>query len=211
MATQLGLYNEALRLAGERRLASLAEAREPRRLLDDIWNDGAVDACLEQGLWNFAMRAVEVTAAVTVPAFGFTYTFDKPLDWIRTAGLSASETFNPPMLDYMEEAGLWFTNAAPIYVRYVSNATTYGKDYDLWPPGFTKFVAAYLAYEVNLSLTQDEKKQDRLFKLMLLRRSEARSRDAMNEATAFPPQGSWSQARLGRSRRDRGNRGQLTG
>lgn len=210
-ATQLGLYNEALRLVGERRLASLAEAREPRRVLDDIWNDGAVDACLEQGMWNFAMRAVKVTAAVAVPAFGYSYTFDKPTDWIRTAGLSASETIDPPLTDYMEEAGLIFANVTPLYLRYVSNSTDYGKNYNFWPQSFTKFVAAFLASEAILSLTQDDARQERAFKLMLMRRSEARSRDAMNEAVAFPPQGRWAGARRGSARHDRGNRGQLIG
>lgn len=210
-ATQLGLYNEALRIIGERRLASLAESREPRRVLDDIWNDGAVDACLEQGLWNFAMRAVKVTASAAVPAFGYSYTFDKPTDWIRTAGLSLSETFNPPSTDYMEEAGLIFANATPIYLRYVSNSTSYGKDYNLWPQSFTKFVAAFLASEAILTLSQNEKRQDYAMKLFLLRRSEARSRDAMNEAVAFPPQGGWQRARMGHTHRDRGNRGSLIG
>lgn len=210
-ATQLGLYNEALRLIGERRLASLAEAREPRRVLDDIWNDGAVDACLEQGLWNFAMRAVKVTASAAVPAFGYSYTFDKPTDWIRTAGLSFSETFNPPSTDYMEEAGLIFANGSPIYLRYVSNSTSYGKDYNLWPQSFTKYVAAFLASEAVLTLSQNDKRQDGIYKLMALRRTEARSRDAMNEAAAFPPEGGWSRARRGGTRRDRGSRGQLIG
>ena len=209
--TQLGLYNEALRLIGERRLASLAENREPRRVLDDIWNDGAVNACLEQGLWNFAMRAVKVTASAAVPAFGYTYTFDKPTDWIRTAGLSGSETFNPPSTDYMEESGLIFANVTPIYLRYVSNSSGYGNDYTLWPQSFAKFVAAFLASEAFMSLSQDKDRLEMTRKLMLLRRSEARSRDAMNEAVAFPPQGGWSRARMGGSRRDRGNRGQLIG
>ena len=39
---RLDVYNGALRRLGSRRLASLTENREPRRVLDDIWNNGAL-------------------------------------------------------------------------------------------------------------------------------------------------------------------------
>ena len=211
-ATQLGLYNEALRLIGERPLALITEDRHPRRVLDAIWDDGIVDACLEQGLWNFAMRAVEIAASTTVtPAFGYTYAFDKPSDWIRTAGVASDEFFNTPLTRYMEEVGFWFADVDPLYVRYVSNDSNYGTNLDRWPQSFTKYVAAAIAADAAPTITQDEKKIDRIIKIMLMRRVEARSKDAMNDASAFLPQGSWSSARLSGTRRDRGNRGNLIG
>lgn len=211
MATQLGLYNEALRLIGERQLASLAENREPRRVLDNIWNDGAVNYCLEQGQWNFAMRAVSITPADTVPEFGFQYAFDKPSDHIRTASLCEDENYNVPLIRVMEEVGFWFADITPIYVRYVSNAGGYGNDLTRWPQTFTKFVAAFLASEAVLSLTQSEEKQKLTLAIMNQRMKDARSKDAMSEATAFPPKGGWTSSRSGGSRDDRGNRGSLTG
>lgn len=212
MATQLGLYNEALRLLGERRLASLSENREPRRVLDDIWNDGAMKYCLEQGQWDFAMRAVKITKSVTVPAFGFTYAFDKPNDFIRTAGLSADEAFNMPLLYTLEEVGFWFANVNPIYVRYVSNDTNYGSDLTRWPQTFSKYVAAYLASEAAWTLTQDEKKRNDAILLATSRLLDARSKNALANATSFAPQGAWAASRLKNgSRRDRGNRSSLIG
>jgi hypothetical protein len=210
-ATQLGLYNEALRLIGERRLASLAENREPRRVLDDIWNDGAVNYCLEQGLWNFAMRAVSITPSTTVPAFGYTLAFDKPNDLIRTAGVSSDEFFNTPLTAYMEEVGFWFADINPLYIRYISNAASYGNDLTRWPQTFTKFVAAYLASEAAFTLTQSEEKKKETLTILGARLTDARSKDAMAEATAFPPQGGWTKARHGSGTRDRGKRNQLIG
>ena len=209
--TQLGLYNEALRLVGERRLASLTENREPRRVLDDIWNDDAINFCLEQGYWNFAMRAVQIDASATEPAFGYTFAFDKPNDLIRTAGVCEDEYLNVPLTNMLEETGFWFANIDPIYVRYISNADTYGNDFTRWPTTFAKFVAAYLASEAVLTLTQSADKQKTIFALMSQRLKDARSKDAMNDPTAFMPQGSWSASRRGGSRRDRGNRNQLIG
>lgn len=210
--TQLGLYNEALRLIGERRLASISENREPRRVLDDIWNDGAIDYCLEQGQWNFAMRAVEITASATVPNFGYLFAFDKPNDFIRTAGVAEDERFDQPLTDMNEEVGFWFANINIIYVRYISNATTYGTDLQRWPSTFSKFVAAYLASEAVFTLTQSTEKQKYILGTLADRLKRARSIDAMADPTQFLPQGNWTMARRGgNARRDRGSRGNLIG
>lgn len=212
MATQLSLYNEALRLIGERRLASITENREPRRVLDDVWNDGAVNYCLEQGQWNFAMRAVEISkSTTTIPAFGYTNAFDKPNDHIRTAGVAEDEYFNVPLTRVLEEVGFWFADIDPIYVRYVSNSANYGNDLTRWPQTFSKFVAAFLASEAVLTLTQDDGKHKTMIAIMQRRLTDARSKDAMAEATAFPPQGSWSSARHGGASRDRGRKNSLIG
>lgn len=211
-ATQLGLYNEALRLIGERRLASISENREPRRVLDDVWNDGAVNYCLEQGQWNFAMRAIEITKSVTtIPAFGYTNAFDKPNDFIRTAGACEDEFFKVPLVEMVEEVGFWFANLDTIFIRYISNANTYGNDLTRWPTTFTKYVAAYLASEIAWTLTQSADKQKLAMGLMMQRLKDARAKDAMNDPTAFMPQGVWSSSRRGGNRRDRGSRGQLIG
>ena len=210
-ATQLGLYNEALRLIGERRLASLSENREPRRVLDDIWADEAIDYCLEQGLWNFAMRAVQIDASTTVPNFGYANAFDKPNDHIRTAGVAEDEFFNVPLTAVLEEVGFWFADVDPLYVRYISNANSYGNDLTRWPSSFTKYVAAYLASEAVLTLTQSTDKQKAIYAIMQQRLRDAKSKDAMADATAFMPQGSWTSSRSGGHGTDRGKRNTLIG
>lgn len=211
-ATQLGLYNEALRLIGERRLGSLIENREPRRVLDDIWNDGARDYCLEQGQWNFAMRAVQITKSDIVPTFGFENAFDKPNDFIRTCGVSEDEDFKRPLLNMMEEVGFWFADIDPIYVRYISKSNDYGYDMQRWPQTFTKYVAAYLASEAVWTLTQSGDKLKMALAVMQQRLKDARSKDAMGDPTAFPPEGNWTASRRsGAGRLDRGSRGRLIG
>lgn len=211
-ATQLGLYNEALRLIGERRLASLSENREPRRVLDDIWNDGAVNYCLEQGQWNFAMRAVEIDASTTItPTFGYQYAFDKPNDHIRTTGVCEDEYLAVPLTRMLEEVGFWLADIDPIFVRYVSNSDSYGNDLTRWPGTFSKYVAAFLASEAVFTLTQSAEKQNFILQLMQRRLIDARSKDAMADPTAFAPQGTWSNSRRGGASRDRGNRNNLIG
>lgn len=193
--SQLVLYNKALRHLGERRLASLSEAREPRRLLDDEYND-ALNYCLGQGYWNHAMRTVSINHDTGVtPPFGLTYAFAKPSDWIRTHSVSADEFFTLPDLKYVDEAQYWYSNNDPIYVRFVSNDASYGLNLSIWPDTFTEYVAIYLARKISRHLTSSEelilslKKDERSYRI------DARSKDAMNEPTQFPPRGTWVRSR----------------
>lgn len=196
--TQLKLYNEAIRLVGGRKLSSLSENREPRRLLDEVWDNDGVRTCLEMGLWNFAMRTSEITYNPSVePTFGYERAFDKPTDLVRTAAVCTDGHFTNPLLRYSDEAAYWFADFETIYVRYVSDDNAYGNDLSLWPYSFGRMVAAWFALEIVERLTQSTTNYEKLNKVFGRRATEARSRDAMNEATAFPPAGSWVSARAG--------------
>lgn len=209
--TKLQLYNGALRILEERKLASLTENREPRRVLDDIWDEGAVDFCLEQGLWNFALRTVKAEYSPSVePPFGYRYAFDKPTDWIRTAGVWQDENLRSPLLDYRDEAGFWFAPTDTIYIMYVSNDNQYGADLSLWPQSFAKYFQAYMANEACGRLTGSDSKSDKARRTMDAALLEAKNKDAMNEPSKFPALGSWASSR-GSYRRDRGPRGRLIG
>lgn len=202
---KLQLFNNALRLCSERKLASLAEEREPRRLLDDVWDDDGVDSCLEMGLWQFATRAVKLDYSPSVvPPFGFTRAFDKPEDFIRTAAVSSDEFFTEPLHEYTEEAGFWFADLDQIYVKYISNDAQYGADMSLWPRSFASYVSAYFASEIVPRLTADKERVVLLDKIMGKRLSKALMHDAMAEPTKFRPAGNWVRARRGRSRGDGG-------
>lgn len=212
--SRLSLYNGALRELGERQIASLSENREPRRVLDTAWDEGAVDFCLGAGIWRFAKRTVQLAAETGMaPSFGYQKAYTVPSDLIRTAALSADEYFNNPLLQYRFEAGFWFADVEPIFVSYVSNGVNYGGDYALWPMEFVQYVHAYLALQICTRLTQHEAKYDKLYKIVKDRLSDAASGDVMEDPTTFPPMGRWVSSRLGSrsGRLDRGSRGSLIG
>jgi hypothetical protein len=207
MTTQLGLYNGALRVLKERKLASLSESREPRRLLDDAWDDGqtggAVKYCLEMGFWTFATRTVQLDYSPSVePPFGYRFAFDQPEDMVRVCGIWSDEGFINPLLRYKDERHFWFTDIQTIYVSYVSNDPEYGADLSLWPESFAKLVEAYLAREIAGNLTQGESKVAAAEQNWKQAKLDARSIDAMNKPTSFPPPGTWNRSRHGNSSRD---------
>lgn len=194
MTSKLALYNDALLVLGGRKIASLSEAREPRRALDDAY-DGSMSYCLEQGFWNFAMRAVQIDSSASVtPTFGYQYAFAKPSDFIRMYRQSTVATLDVPLLDVVDEPNYWFANCDPLYVKYVSNSTAYGMDLSLWPETFADYVSLRLALKTCKRITGAFPNED-LIRAEKKARMDARAKDAMNEPPGFAPTGTWVRSR----------------
>lgn len=206
-ATKLKIYNGALREIGERKLTALTDAVESRRVLDTMWDSEFIDEVLSAGQWNFATRSalVDIDASLMPTPFGYTNAFSKPTDWIRTVAVSEDEYFTHPLRDYKDEAGVWYAEADPLYVGWVSNAADYGNDLSKWPANFRLYVETLLASRVNTRLTQNEHKTEQLFRLAEKRLRKAQATDAMDEAVGRQPLGSWVRARhrYGRSNKQR--------
>jgi hypothetical protein len=211
--SKLSVYQGACAALGTRRLVSLTENQLTRRELDGVFARGGIRNCLSMGQWNFATRSVQLDYSPSItPQFGYQRAFDKPTDWVRTVGLCSDEYFREPLLDVVDESGYWFADLDTIYLRYVSDDSQYGGDYSLWPENFNSLVECFFAREICLRITQNQSLKESLeqdFRRLL---AKAKSTDAMDDATKFPPTGSWVRARRGNSsRRDRGNRGSLIG
>lgn len=195
-ATKLSLYQGALRLLGERLLASLAENREPRRILDSVWDGGAMSYCLESGQWKFAARTIQLDFSPSVePDFGFTYAFDKPTDHVRTMGIWSDDYMRCPLEAYREESGFWVADLETLYIKYVSDDAAFGADMSKWPQTFVKFFEAHLASEAAMPLTGNRTKMDDMLAIRKAKLSDALSKDAMADPTKELPSGSWVRAR----------------
>lgn len=215
MATdKLKLYNGALRLIGERKLANLTENVEARYVLDDIWDDEALDFVLEEGQWNFAGRTVKLDYAPSItPQFGYKHAFPKPDDFVRTLQVCHDEYFNIPITAYQDEAGVIFCDNTEIYFQYVSNDVGWGSDFSLWPPTFSQYFQAWLAHEAVPKLTNSDSVAARVKEELEDRRKKAKSNDAMESPSKQLPEGRWAGWRRGprRANRDRGRRDSLFG
>ena len=220
MATQLSLYNAALLLIGERKLASLVENREPRRALDAVWDlkgDGTssfVNFVLEAGQWKFALKTVRLqVSADVIPAFGYTYAYKQPVDYVRIVAISLAEYMALPVNEYQAEGLHWFLDQDEVYMTYVSNsAPACGTGLAEWPPHFTQYAETLLASKVCKRLTGDDQLWKDLVALSARYLAKAEAIDAMAGPTKFLPPGAWTQSRNTRGgRRDNGSRSRLTG
>lgn len=213
MTTKLKLYNEALRLCGEGPLSALTDTVEARYLLDSVWDNGGVEACLEEGEWKFAARTISMDYDTTVTSqFGFTRAFPKPSDWIGTIGISADEYMNTPLNHYVDENGYWWCDEDLLYIKYISNGTAYGNDLSLWPSSFADYVAAHFARKIIYKFTSDKDRIEQALRDEKNARLIAKNKDAKSGPTKFPPEGAWtSSRRQGSSERSRGNKNSLIG
>ena len=213
MTTKLALYNRALLYCKERSLSSLTESREPRRLLDEVYDQGGIEACLEEGLWKFATRGVKLDYDTSLTReFGYLYGFEKPTDWQKTVSMCSDEYFRTPLLDYIHENGFWYADLQCIYVRYVSNDTLNGYAIGSWPRSFANYVAAHFAEQIVGKLTADPVTIAAVMKWHEDNRKIAKGNDAWNQPQMQPAPGAWSRSRRDRGRgNDFGNRGTLLG
>ena len=209
MTTTLLLYNQALMHLGQRKLASTSEDQEGRYYLDEIYSD-TLSYCLRQGLWNFAMIEAEI-ASTTTPTIHYSYGIAKPAAWVRTHTISDNESFNPPLLDYLDIGVYWYADVSPIYVRYVG--TTAGTNVSLFPVDYADYVASMLASRIYKRITGNGEDDLAAFERRKVRPAlrRAMANDAMDQPPEFAPTGSWVRARGGDNNSERGNRSSLIG
>lgn len=199
MTDRLALYNKALLYCSEPPLQSLEDDVTARRVLDAIWADRALAKVLEEGLWNVALRTLEIAYDPGVaPPFGQARAFAQPADLVRVAAIACDAHLRQPLLTYLDEAGYWYADVDRIFVSYVSDDPAFGGDLSRWPPSLAdaaaRWIAALAAHGFNKAETQIHRMEaaaERAFAL-------ARNRDAMNQPTRFPPPGRWLSARAGR-------------
>lgn len=118
MATQFSLYNGALRLLKQRRLASTLDDSPARYLLDEVYVD-ALNYTMEQGLWNFASVSTSLSAASNANR-GYTNRATKPAGFVRLISISDSTAYYPPLEAYAEDRDYLFCNVANLYVVHTS-------------------------------------------------------------------------------------------
>ena len=207
MTTKLRLYNAALTLCGQAAISALTEQTEARRLLDLAWDNGAVRSVLEKGSWIFAERTQRLDFDPSFdPDFGFRRAFQKGSDWVSTNAVCSDEFFQSPLLRYSDEAGFLYADEDFIYVKFVSDDVAFGADLSTWTNSFTEYAEAFMASKIIFKLTSDK---DRVTFLMGADASgtksgymhqklrTARSSDARQDPTKFPPPGSWVMSRGG--------------
>lgn len=198
MADKLTIYRGALRLIGHGAgLSSLTEVSQARLELDNAW-DSSVSLLLTKGLWNFAMRSVELSKDDDLtPQFGHTYAFSKPDDWVRTAAVSDTGNFyDGEFEEYDDEGDYWFASVNPLYVKYVSDDASYGLNIAAWRQRFAKALEAHLAFETAMALGKDRAVRNDMFNLYKQALSDAKSLDAVDERVRTRPRGRLVKARL---------------
>lgn len=199
MTTKLNIYNGALALLSETPLSSLAETRSVRQWLDYAWdNDNLINYCLQQGQWYFATRTQRITASTTlVPAFGPKYAFEIPSDFQGMVSLWIDPFCKTPLQDYTIEAGVIYCDFDTIFIKFVSNAATYGGNLAAWPQAFARYVQAELALIAEPSISNNPAIYQKVEIAQKKRRMIALNQDMRDKPMDTLPLGRWTKSRIG--------------
>lgn len=188
MASQIDIVNRAITKLGGARITSMNDNNKQARVMTALW-DTVRQAELRKRFWSFALVRTTLPALATTPAWGFSFAYQLPPDFLRI--VQVNDYFvDPNLLDYRNmddspyaiEGGNILTDfPAPLKIRYVADVTNPG-DFD---PLFVEAFASKLAYEGCEDLTQSNTKKDTAAKDYV-----AAVRDAaMTNAIEKPPQG----------------------
>ena len=153
MATKLSLYNGTLQLLGERRLLTDTDDVSTRYDLDALYDNGAVDYCLELVKPRYATLLAQLTGAAPAGDSGFNFEAPLPADFIalfneidgRPAVYQDAREESPITRVIRQSTNLLSDFEFP-YIRYLI-AHTDPQLADM-PPSFAKVVEAYMAREL---------------------------------------------------------------
>ncbi len=198
MATKLSIYNGALAILGETPLASLSEDRSARYWLDRAWDNGIVDDCLEQGQWAFATRSQKITNSTSItPAFGYRYAFEIPDDFKGLIGIWTDDYFSDQLEKYFYEADVIYCDYDTIYIKFVSNAATYGYNLARWTQVFSKYVEHHLAVESEPNISNNPSLKAKLETQETSKLIAAKNFDKRNKQRKKMEAGTWVSSRSG--------------
>jgi hypothetical protein len=199
MASQTDICNRALSKLGEARILTITQDVKAARVLNDMW-DIVRDGELRRNVWNFATARTSLAALATTPAWGFTYEYQLPSDFIRVVQVNdsyyvANMTDYRTMMDvpYQIEGLKILTNYnAPLKLRYVQRI----EDTQQWDAAFVESFASRLAYECAEAITQSSTKKQEAFQDYRVAIREAKLVDAIENPPEPLPDSSWLLSRL---------------
>ena len=152
--TKLGIYNGALLLLGQRALASDTEAREPRFDLDNLYDNGGVDYCLEMVKPRYASKVIFLTGATPTAITQLTWQTDLPdADFLALVDLFADGKLEQPIEKFYREADFVLSDFENLYCRYIQDFATSGLTN--MTPSFGRVVMAYFARELSVKYDPD--------------------------------------------------------
>lgn len=168
MSSAVAIANIALGQLGEPPIISFSDDRKAARVMSLLF-DPCRDALLRMHPWNFATRRAVLAQKSEAPAFGFTKVFALPSDYLRLW------RFNDGRTEYRIEADGLLTDADRAELIYTGLVA----DPARFDPMFVLALAAFLAAEAALNITNSQALEDRARAAFREKLQEARSVDGM--------------------------------
>ena len=165
---RVSITNLALSNLGEAPIQNLtddnARARISSARIDDV-----IRSCLRMHDWNSSMKRIALTN-IGVPLFGFNYTFQLPVDYLKMI-----EVY--PISRFRIQSDTLLSNETEISILYVAEPT----DVNSLDVLLAEAIALKLAVEISETLTGKDGLKDRMFQKWMMALQEARSANSKDK------------------------------
>lgn len=163
MASVIQIANRALTKLGAARIISLGDDNKQSRAVLSCFDDLRDDE-LRSHRWSFAMKRTSLAADSEAPAFGFTYAYTLPADFLRLdlvndefPAVVMDNYIGVETNDYTIEGNKILANmAAPLKLRYIARI----EDPNQMDVNFREALSCRIAAELAEDLTQSNQKRE---------------------------------------------------
>lgn len=185
MSSVVGICNRALQKLGARRITALSED-SPNARACNVAYEPVRDAELRAHPWSFSIQRFQLAADSTSPAFGKSYAFPLPTDYLRL--IEPDPDYVTNTLDWQIEGRSILTNdSGPLEIRCVTKVT----DPNLMDALYLEALACKLALELCEELTQSNTKKAELKDDYKNAIAAARKANAFERTSQIPPEDTW--------------------
>jgi hypothetical protein len=184
-SSEVEIMNMALIAVGERMITASTEDTKAARVADARYPN-VRDDVLSSHPWHCATKRASLSALVAAPAFGFTYQFQLPADYLRLVQLE------DPKETYEIEDGKILTDNSELKIIYIFQLTEVPK----MTPTLATAIGAKLAFEIANALARDPERAESLWKIYQAKMAEARFTDSMEGSEKRFRTSSWTDGRL---------------
>jgi len=178
MATEVSICNLALSWLAGNLIISLDDEIIEAQLCKANY-DSSRDAVLEDRAWTFATKRYRWTPLSTAPVYGYGYAFMIDPEVVRILEVRDSDgTYNANGandLDWRREGNTIVANASVIYVKALRRVADTSK----YPPSFVMALAARLAADICIPLTESRQMQQDMWTLYSKKLDDAMATDGM--------------------------------
>lgn len=147
-ASAITICNFALTKCGQDRIAALSDNNARARAVNSCY-DQLRQQELETYPWSFALKRVALAQAADAPAFGYTYAYDLPADFLRLAVWDRNIWGQPP--DVVQEGRQLLANMTSLAIRYVRDVENANEMSPLFRAALGYAIAMHVVEELTQS------------------------------------------------------------
>jgi hypothetical protein len=172
------ICNLALSWLAGNRIASLADDSDEARLCNANYAMSR-RAVLEEAEWTFAVKRAQLPSLAETPLFGYAYQFLLPPDLLYSVGVydpgQSSEKQTPVQTRHAVENDKVLADLPVVFIKYIADVINTNR----FSPLFDQTVAAHIAMNIAVPLTENESHFDRMAKLYTYNLDKAASSNGM--------------------------------